>query len=222
MYNRILKMDDIPKNFFDVGERKMFKKNEVIIHEGKIMDDMYILVKGKILVFSNSKDGLICSKLILVPLCIIGEVSVITQKHITSSFMCMENSEVITINRNTLLNLMKNDFNINNFLYEITAKKFYKKSSHLLEYTTLSSEERIILFLVELAETFGVKTDNKIKIDFHISQQFISNFASVERTTTVRALNKLKDNNILDYHDGYYYINNLDLLKKNYKNIIKF
>lgn len=214
MFDKIFGMDDIPEKLFNIGERKFFRKNDIIIHQGQLINYLYILVKGKILIYRYTNKGLMYYNRLLIPACTFGEAHVLTQKEITGSFICLENTEVIMIPRKTLLDLIKNDFNISIFIYDVTAKKIGTYNGHAEEFASLSSEQKIIFFLIELAEKLSIKIEGKIKIDLNISQQFISKFTSVERTSTVRAFNKLKEKHILEYDNGYYYINDLDLLKK--------
>lgn len=213
MNDKILRMDDIPEKLLNIGVKKYFKKGDVIIDQGDILTHLYILVKGKILVYVNTDKGSIYYDLLLVAPCILGEAFVIRQKEITASFKCLENTEIIMIPKVTLLNILRTDFDINMYIYNITAEKFDIWSEHSEEYATLSSEKRIILFLIELTEVLGIENDGKIKIDLNISQRFISNFTSTKRTSTVNTLDKLKNQDILEYHDGYYYIKKFDSLK---------
>lgn len=214
MYSKVLRMDNIPKKLLNAGIKKYYKKNDIVIKQGDILTHVHILVKGKILVYFNTDEGAIYYESLLLSPCICGEAFVIRQKQINSYFECLENAEVIMIPKNTLLNLMRTDFDITMYIYNITALKFDIWTRHAEEYSILSAEKRIIFLLIELAELVGKQIDDKIKIDFKISQQFIGNITSVKRTSTVRTLDKLKDNHILEYCDGLYYINDLDLLKK--------
>lgn len=213
MYYSIIKMDNIPKKLLNVGEKQFLKKNDVLIHSGELVNYAYVLLKGKVLVYYDTVKGSLYSDLILAP-CIIGEEHVICQKEMVGTFKCLENSEVIKISRKILLDLMKTDFDINIFIYKKVAYLFDQTGLKLETYSSLPSEKRVILFLIELADLLGIEMDGKIKIDLNISQQFISNFVSVERTSTVNAFNKLKAKHILEYYDGYYYISDLESLKK--------
>lgn len=209
----IIKLDNIPKKLLNVGKKQFLKKNDILIYSGELVNYAYILLKGKVLVYYDTAKGSLYSDLILAP-CIIGEETVICQNEIVGTFKCLQNCEFIKIPRKILLDLMKTDFEINIFLYKKVTTLFNQSGLKLSTYSSLPSEKKVILFLIELAEALGIDMDGKIKIDFNISQQFISNFVSVERTSTVNAFNKLKDKHILEYHDGYYYINDLESLKK--------
>lgn len=213
MPQKILKMDNIPEKLLKAGQKRYFKKNQIIIHAGDLLDHVYILVKGKILVLANSKQGSLIYDFLLVPQCIIGESYVINQEHITATFKCLSNVEVLMISKHTLLDMMESDFSITKYLYKITSSKFENIIKQAREYATLSAESRIILILIDFAEKLGENIDGRIKINYQLSHQFISDFVGVTRLTTINALRKLEQNNLITISDGYYYLDDIDALK---------
>lgn len=220
MNQKILKIDNIPQKLYHVGERKFFKKNDIIVHSGDIADHIYILVKGSILLLTNAKSGASFYHYLLVPPNLIGETHIFSRKEMEPTLKCVDNVEVIKINRNTLLNITSSDLDIANYLQDIFLLKLNSMAKQTIDYATLSSEERITDVLLEFAEVLGEEINGKIKIKYKISQQFISNLTGVKRITTYRAFEKFKELNIIEYRDGYYYINNLDFLK-NYASTLK-
>lgn len=212
---KILKTDNIPEKLYSVGEKKYFKKNEIIINSGDILDYCYILVKGSILLIKNSKCGSLIYTCLLVPPCILGEIHVISKEKMEPTHKCIENVEVIKIHRNTLLNILSSDTDFLVFyLQNILLSKLNIIAEQASDYATMSSEKRITKILIEFAEFFGKHVDGKIKITYKISQQFISNLTGVKRGSAVRAFDKLKEKKLIDFSNGFYYILDIDLLKK--------
>lgn len=214
MKHKLLMMDDIPEKLLNIGERRFFKKNEIIFHIGDKPDYFYILVKGKIISISNTKNGSMVYDAIILPPCIIGESCTINNEEIPSTFKCLNNVELIKITKNILLDCYKSDIDVALYMYGVTSSKLKNVMLQNLEYTTLSSEQRIIQVLIEFAEILGKKTDGKIKINFKMSQQFISDLVGVNRRTTSRTFDKLYNDNILENNCGNYYIKDIDLLKR--------
>lgn len=215
MPHRILKMCNIPTKLINAGKKKYFKKNDIVIHSGDLLDNIYILIKGKILVITNAINGSLAYDFLLIPPCVIGQTHAINKKEMTATLKCIEDVEVLQISLTDLLNILKCDNSIFMYLYKITFNLVENYSYQAREYATLSSEGRIACILSELAEVLGENVDNKIKINFKISHQFISNFTGVTRQTTINVLKKLKQRNIITVIDGYYYVNDLKALKNN-------
>lgn len=79
MYRKILKKDNIPEKLLNLGERKYLKKNEIIVNSGDILDNIYILVKGKIVAMTISINGSLIYNNLLLPYYIIGETCINTE-----------------------------------------------------------------------------------------------------------------------------------------------
>lgn len=214
MHRNIMKADIVPKRFYEVGEQKHFKKNHIIVRSGDFLDNIYILVKGSIVMMSDTINGNSIYYYLMVPPFIMGETHVVYNKEAEITLKCMDNVEVISIDRNTFTNLFKSNIELSKYLESKVQNKMEMLSCQTLEYSTLSFEVRIINFLIEFAEVFGEEIDDKIKINYNLSQQFISNFIRVQRVTIYRFFERLKENNIIEFYNGYYYIKNLDRLKQ--------
>lgn len=213
MVNRILKLDYIPEKLLNLGERKYFKKNQIIIQTGDPFDHVYILVKGEIIISKYTKQDLMSYQFLLIPPFIIGELPVISQDVATNIFQCLSNVEVLSISRQTLLNTIQSDFNIVKFLFELNQYKQKNIIKLSFEHATLTSESQIIQLLLDFSKNFGINIDGKIKINYRLKHQFISDFIGVTRLTTIHVLKKLEQNNLISIANGKYYINDIDGLK---------
>lgn len=217
MANKIFQTNNIPKKLISAGEIISFKKNEIIIHPGDMLNNIYILVKGKIIVITNSANGSMVYDLLVVPPSIIGHTHLLNNKEMTATFKCIEDIEVIKISTDNLMNIIKSDFDVFMYLYQISFMLIEKYSFQAREYATFSSEERIVKILIEFAEVLGKEINGKIKIDFKLSHQFISDLVGVTRMTTLHALQKLEKMNIITISAGTYYINDFSALKNIYR-----
>lgn len=214
MNHKFLKMVDVPEKLINLGEKIFLKKDQIIFHRGEKTDYFCILIKGKIIGINYTKDGLMFYSAVMLPNYIFCESCVINDEEVPITFKCLNNVELVKISKNTLLELYNTDIDIFNYIYRIASEKFYNLVLKNSEYLVLSSEQKIVEILLELVEEFGIVDDGKIKINFKFSQELISDLVGVNRRTTTRTFTKLRNNNILEYIDGDYYINNIDLLKQ--------
>lgn len=214
MNYKIQYMDNIPDELLNAGEKKLFKKNEVLHEEGEIPKGMYILLKGIVLVLSEMSNGDIKIHSLFKPLCTILDIYTITSQESNYKFVCYNNVEVIFISNQELTNIMINNYEITKFFFNIASDKINRLSYQLHEYDLFNGEKRIYNVLLEFAKHYGINENNRIRINFKISQQFISNLVGVRRMSTIRTFDKLKAENILEFEDSNYYIKNIDLLKE--------
>lgn len=213
MQHKIFKMDDIPEKLLSSGKKVFFKKDEIIFHSGDKPAFFYILVKGKVISISNTKSGAMIYDVLVLPPCIIGESCIINNEEIPSTFKCLDNVELIKITKNVLLDIYKTDIDVALYLHGVTSNKFKSLMLQNIDYSTLSSEQRIVQVLIEFAELLGKNFEGKVKINFKITQQFISDIVGVKRITTSRTFEKLKHDNVLELIDGIYYVKDIALLK---------
>lgn len=212
MTHKIFRMDNIPEKLINNGEKKYFKKNEIIFNPGDIPDYICVLVKGSLIEITNSYKGSLFYDFLILPPCTIGHAHALSKKEMTATFKCLEDVEVIKISIDTLANIIKSDVEVTTFLHNVTFKLFEYYSFQTRAYATLSSQEIIEKTLIEFSEIFGKEIDGKIKINYNLNHQFISNLVGVTRLTTMHALRKLEKKNIITISDGVYYINDLSAI----------
>lgn len=210
MYHKIMKMNNIPEKLLNLGQKKKYKKNENVINIGDSISDLYLLTKGELVQITYSKFGtMIYDFLILAPSAI-GGINDENYKSI-STFKCIEDSEIIIISKNNITNIINTDYEIKCYIDFIPIKLL---SIFINRSATSSIEERMVDILLEFAEEFGENINGKIKINYKLSQPFMSNLLGVSRRTTFGIFKKLQEENLLEYNDGYYYIKDLEQLRR--------
>lgn len=211
---KILKMNNIPEKLVNIGEIKHYKKNDIVIQPGYLLEYMYVLINGELTLFRNTSDGKVNHAALVLPPYIIGKtVHQYSSMSFLSTVKCVKNSEIIIINKNTLNKTIESDIEFAKFIFNLPCYVInYLKAN--TEFQCLSNEKKIKFFLTEFAEEFGEIKNNKIKINYKITQPFINNLTGIELRTIANVLKKLRDENILEYYNGYYYISDLSLLKQ--------
>lgn len=212
MNYKIIDLKSIPDKLLEVGEKKYYRKNDILLDVGETPQEILILLKGTVLTVKENSDGEINILQIFEPLVPLFDQLLISSHKTSVRFICYSDVEVIYISKPKFINLINNNITINKFFLE-TA--YYKMNflSNQNKFNFLSGEQRIYNIFLEFSSHYEIKKNDKIKINFKLSQQFISNLAGVNRSTTLRAIKKLKKLNILTYSNGYYYITKIDLLE---------
>lgn len=214
MHTKILTENCVPKKLLNIGIHKYYKKNDVIIHDTKLMEDMYILISGELINILDSPDGQMhCGFLILPPKTFGGTINNNCLK-CPGSVKSRKNSEIIIINKNSLKKIIESDIEIAEYNSRINTDYINLLHRLIFYYIQLSNLQKIKSIIIEFAEYFGEKKNNKIKINYRMSHQLISSLAGIKIRTTDNIFKKLKEDNFLEYHQGYYYIQDLTLLEQ--------
>lgn len=67
MLNKVYSTQKIPQKLLNIGD-KYFNKNEIIVHQGNIINNLYILIKGKVIIYHENENGTLYYHDLLIPL----------------------------------------------------------------------------------------------------------------------------------------------------------
>ena len=213
-FSRIYKLDNVSEILVHTGKELLVSKDQVIISPGEKLDGFYLVKEGRVIAKQYSPKGSV--KII----CILEENSIFFESNALFGipaccfFKATENSILIFVKTEDLLDLLVKDLNVALFIMQSLTMKFYSNLNHADELLFYDTNWRVCHFFLTLAENFGVVEGNKIRINIKISQQFISNLVGINRVTSVRIIQKLKNLNLIEQTNGYYYIKDLEGLKK--------
>lgn len=194
---------------------KKIKKGSFLFQEGMVAEEIFILQSGKVKISKITPDG---SELTL-RLCsagdLIGELSMFapTSKYMLSAKV-MESGEAAVINKKDLENRLTMD---NELLIEfmkwmnIQNQKLQAKLRDLILY---GKKGALYSTLIRLSNSFGVMTDEGIKIELPLTNQELANFCGTSREVINRMLSDLRKNRIISVDKGIITIHNLKYLKQ--------
>ncbi|RJE47285.1 cyclic nucleotide-binding protein [Dehalobacter sp. MCB1] len=212
-FSRIVKFRDIPEKLLDVGEELFFAKNKVVFSQGNVPDRFYYIKDGRIKSYKYSPRGNEQILTLLEKGSIFLESGVLFDIPIDNYFETMEDSHLIFFRKKDLLELLVTDIDVTLYVMQSVSRKFHFYEYLFDELQFFNTEWRICNLLLTFADHFGIEVDNKIKLNFKASQQLISNILGVNRGTTIKIFNKLKELNLIEQTNGFYFIKDLKQLK---------
>jgi len=211
---QILKFDNIAEELLNVGEEFFFIRNTVLVSPGDIPDGFYYVKDGRVKACTYSPKGNENILGLIEKGSIFLESNTLFNIPSDCYFKTIEASNLLFFKKEDLLNLLKTDFNVTLSILQSITCKFLANLHSVNELLVYDAEWRICRLLLTFADNFGIETENKIKLNIKISQQFISDMLGVTRGTTIKVINKLKEMNLIEQTNGYYFIKDLQRLKK--------
>lgn len=208
---KIMKSNFIPENLLNIGSPMSFKKNDIIIEAGEILEGTYLVLKGKVVSYSYSADGNEKIFNIIEPIFTLGDGHAIVQEPMAFFFKALEDLETLYIDRNDLIELLKKDYQVTHFIINSVTNKLNNLCYQTEETFFYDAEYRICNLFIQFAENYGINDGNRTIIDFSISHQFIGKLIGINRETTSRIIKRLKDKNLIGLINGKYII--YDILK---------
>ena len=182
--------------------QKFFKprnylKNSMIILEEEYGDLVFVVHTGTIKITRVNDEGKEVILALLGPGEIFGELAILDGEARSANALAQENCQLLAINKEDFLEILKNNFSVSyNLLCEL-AKRL-RKSDQQIEALSLSdAEHRIGVSLLNLAEDMGVIRKGKVTIQNLPFQQDIANMAGTSRETVSRVLKLLENKSMI-------------------------
>lgn len=185
---------------------KVLNKGTVIFHRGDQLHYVYFIKQGRVKTSISDDNGQEKTILIFSAGSIFGEDAAV------------ENSpyEVTTIANTicTLAYLPYKEFldkvgrcpSLSMQLNRSLTGKIMRLTHQIKEIALLKSDERVIAYLLKLADTFGVKSDQGIKITISFTHQEMADLIASSRVSVAKIMSALNKDGILERIDGYIYI----------------
>ena len=209
----IIKLSNHINELMSIGEPVFVKKGTVFMHSGKISDYVYIVRTGKVVSVEEYSNGKIRNGLIMDAGSLIGEPFVLLQEPCPVNFKAIENSQLIRISRDELIEQLDKKPDLYKVIIESLSKKLLSTMDELRQMAGCNVTWRICNLLLVFAQHYGKQVGNMICIDTYISQQKISYLLYLNRITVVRVFKKLQDKNLLVRIDKKYYITDLEAFR---------
>jgi len=182
--------------------QKVFKprnylKNSMIILEEEYGDLVFVVKTGTIKITRVNDEGKEVILALLGAGEIFGELAILDGEARSANALAQENCQLLAINKEDFLDILKHNFSISyNLLCEL-AKRL-RKSDQQIEALSLSdAEHRIGVSLLNLAEDMGVIRKGKVTIQNLPFQQDIANMAGTSRETVSRVMKILENKDMI-------------------------
>jgi len=178
-------------------QTRKYPKNSMIILEEEMGDVVFIVMSGTVKITRVNDEG---KEVILAMLGsgeVFGEMAILDGESRSANALAQENCEVVTINREEFLNLIKTNNKVAlNLMTEFAVR--LRKSDQQIEALSLDdAEHRIGVSILNLAEEMGVIRKGAVTVDNLPYQQDIANMAGTSRETVSRVMKIFEERGLI-------------------------
>lgn len=212
--SRILSPDFILPCLAKLGTTKHFPKNTYIYQTDEIPDCCYIVKSGEVIALETTAGGSEILHFLIDENAIFGDVNMLMNKPLPVRFRTTTDCELICIPKDKLIKTISEDSRIFMELYLSAANKFLDSIEELREFKLYPASWRLIKMLLTFAEKYGTDYDGKVLIKHKLSINYLTALMGVNRATTIRSLNVLKEKKLVETINGYYCIRDINALKE--------
>ena len=202
------------KRLASMGTVIEIPKNHTIYKAGDVSDYCYLLLEGRVKVHEYSYDGADRIYKFCTPGTLMLELCTVLHQKLPLNFTSTKPCRLAKISRDELLKEIRNGGEVTLDMFMSICEKFTGMMEQLRESNSHCVEWKLSNLLLSYARRFGKPYDGKVIIEEKMSQQMIANLLRVNRMTVARALNSLKENNLVENINGLWCIRDEEKLRK--------
>lgn len=193
---------------------KKISKSQPIYFAQDPSNSIYFLKQGRVKLTRTSSDGKEMIVALINPGDIFGEMSIIEDSERSDYAVTMEESLICAISKNDFKNFIEKNPSLNLKLTKLIGFKMRKYSERIEGLVFKDANQRVVSFLLNLAEDQGKKIGDEIFIKPFLTHQDIASLTACSRQTVNSILTGLRDQKIIDFDRRKLIIKNKEKLSK--------
>jgi CRP/FNR family transcriptional regulator, anaerobic regulatory protein len=199
-------------DFFSSYKSVLYKKGEVIIRSDEEIREIFYLKSGSVKMSVFSEEGREVILHIFKPLAFFPMMISLNSSENNYSFEAVDDVEVLVAPASDVVSFVKAEPEVLFDLASRFSSALIGLSRRIEEMTTLDAYTRIVSLFVYLAEKFGEKNEDGVRISLMLNHQDIASWIGIQRETASRQIEKLQQKGLLMNKDHYFIIPSLDQL----------
>jgi CRP-like cAMP-binding protein len=189
---------NILEQISNLGSKKKFVKDSVILLEHETGSAMFIIAKGKVKISRVSDDGKEVIISILNEFDFFGEMSILDGSTRSANVIAMEDSEIFIIQRNEFINLLESYPKISLALLMEFTKRLRDADMKIKSLSLKDAEGKVATVLLQLADDNGKIKQGVVEIERLPYQHDLANMAGTSRETVSRALHAFEKQGLVE------------------------
>lgn len=179
-----------------VARRRVFKRNEVIFHEGDPGDTLHFVLKGHVAIRVSTPMGERATLTVLGPGETFGELALLGEESDrTATAAAVEGAETMSLHRRDFLDIRRADPAVERMIVDALSARVGRLTGHLVEALYETVEVRLVRRLLALSETYDDEAAETINLP--VTQEDLASMAGTTRPTANRILKELEDSGVL-------------------------
>jgi len=199
-----------------VGIKKSFKKDTIILMEDDESGALFVIVSGKVKVTRTSNDGREVILNILSESDIFGEMALLDGLTRSATVTAIEDSELFIIQRNQFLEFLKEHPEISIALMQELSKRLRTADMQIKSLSLKDAEGKVATVIVQLANDQGRIRQGAVEIEKLPLQQDLANMAGTSRETISRTLHSFAKKGLIELEGSKLRIYQFEKFKATY------
>ena len=165
-----------------------YRQSDVIFHKDDPGSILYIIKEGQVKITTPSPDGEEVILAIFTKGDFFGELSLLDECPRSAGAVAMSPTQVYTLHRVDFIDFICRNAELAIDMLATLSRRLRRTDSLVEDAVFLNLPARLAKQLLELSENHGVKTDEGIEIDLHLTQQDLANIVGASRVAVNKQL----------------------------------
>ncbi len=180
-----------------VLERRTYRKGQVILRQGEEGDSLFVVVSGRVRIYTLSLDGHELSVWICDSGDFFGEMALLNGEPRSASAEAMEPTELLVLHRRAFHSHLLSNPAAALRIIETLSERLRRVTESAEALMSLNVHQRIARRLLELVDRYGVEQPDGVLIDLDLSQEAFASLVGTTRESANRALSHLREQGIV-------------------------
>lgn len=198
----------------ELATKRRFPKGSVLLNEGDVSGRVILLDHGRVKVCSYTADGKEVLFGLRGPGDILGDLSAIDGRPTSATVCALEDVSVLVIPAADFKRYLATTPGAAVKLLELIAGRLRDADRKRSEFGSIDAVSRVAARLVEMAERFGDKTGDGLRITVSLSQEELAGWIGASRESVSKALQALKSRGLIEIHRRGITVLDMDKLRK--------
>lgn len=197
-----------------IGNRKNFKKDSVVLFEHESGSALFIIIEGKVKISRVSDDGKEVILTILSDSDFFGEMAILDGLTRSANVTSMEDSELFIIQRSDFIDLLKNHPEVSIALLQELTQRLRAADMKIKSLSLKDAEGKVATVILQLADDVGKIKQGTVEIEKLPFQHDLANMAGTSRETISRTLHSFAKKGLVELDGSKLRILNYEKFKE--------
>jgi len=180
-----------PDQFADLASKlstRHYRQGETIFYKDDPGSVLYIIKDGQVKITTSSPEGEEVILAIFTNGDFFGELSLLDENPRSASAVALAPTEVLTLNRSNFLDFIRRYPDLVSDILATLSRRLRRTDTLVEDAAFLDLPARLAKRLLQLGDSHGIKTDEGIEIDLHLTQQDVANLVGASRVAVNKQL----------------------------------
>ncbi len=178
-------------------EQRAYGKGDIILHQGAPGDSLYIIISGRVRIYTLTVDGHELSVGIYDQGDFFGEMALLSGGPRSAYVEALQPTQVLMLHQQAFRSHLLSNPLAAVHIIETLSQRLRRATKSAEALISLNVSQRIARRLLELVERYGVVQEEGVLIDLDLSQEAIASLVGTTRESANRALSSMREQGIV-------------------------